>query len=125
MFVKYDLFKFQRKFSTERRCINFLFKQRWPNGFIYPRCKHIHYSFISTRKLYQCKNCKYQRSVTAGAIFHKTIKFLQKWFWMIFLITKNKRGLSILNMQKLLGQWLIRSIRPCKRETQFTNLVVD
>ena len=102
MSVKYDLFKFQRKFSTERRCINFLFKQRWPNGFICPRCKHKHYSFISTRRLYQCKNCKYQCSVTAGTIFHKTRKPLQKWFWMIFLITRTKTGQSILNMQKLL-----------------------
>lgn len=98
-----DLFQFQRQFSTERRCRDFLFKQRWPNGFVCPRCNHTKYSFISTRHHYQCKNCKYQASITAGTVFHKTRKSLKKWFWMIFLLTRNKTGQSIMHMQRLLN----------------------
>ena len=86
--MKFNLFEFQRMFPTEKRCHNFLFKQRWPDGFSCPRCGHNRFSFVSTRKLYQCKNCGYQASVTAGTIFHKTRKPLKQWFWMIFLITK-------------------------------------
>lgn len=100
--MTFDLFEFQRKFPTEQRCHTFLFKQRWPGGFICPRCQHKHYSFISTRKLYQCKNCAYQASVTAGTIFHKTRKPLKKWFWMIFLITRSKTGQSICHLQNIL-----------------------
>ncbi len=100
--MTFDLFEFQRKFPTEQRCHTFLFKQRWPEGFICPRCQHKHYSFISTRKLYQCKNCAHQASVTAGTIFHKTRKPLKKWFWMIFLITRSKTGQSICHLQNIL-----------------------
>lgn len=98
-----DLYAFQRKFSTERKCYNFLFKQRWPNGFICSKCKHKHYSFIIKRKLYQCKNCKYQVSVTAGTVFHKSRKPLKIWFWMIFFITRSKTGQSIRHLQRILN----------------------
>jgi len=100
--MNFDLFEFQRKFPTERRCHIFLFKQRWPDGFVCPKCQHKHYSFISTRNLYQCKKCTYQASVTAGTIFHKTRKPLRKWFWMIFMITRSKTGQSICHLQRLL-----------------------
>lgn len=100
--MSFDLFDFQYQFSTERRCHTFLFKQRWPDGFVCPRCQQKQYSFISTRKLYQCKSCTYQVSVTAGTIFHKTRKPLRKWFWMIFLITRSKTGQSIRHLQNLL-----------------------
>jgi len=100
--MEIDLFNFQKKFSTERRCHDFLFKQRWPSGFVCPRCHYTGFSFITTRNLYQCKKCKYQVSVTAGTIFHKSRKPLKKWFWMIFLITRSKSGQSIRYLQRLL-----------------------
>jgi transposase-like protein len=102
-FMDMDFFKFQKKFSTEKSCYKFLYKQRWPNGFICPRCYHTKYSYITKRKLYQCKNCKYQVSVTAGTIFHKSRKPLKKWFWMIFILTRSKTGQSIRYLQKVLG----------------------
>ena len=95
-------FQFQRKFSTNLRCYKYLFCQRWPDEFICPRCHHNKYSYHSTRGLYQCKNCHYQASVTAGTIFHKTRTPLKIWFWMIFLISRNKTGSSLLYMMRLL-----------------------
>lgn len=102
MSIKLEFFQFQRKFSTELRCYKFLLKQRWPDGFFCPRCQHDKFSFHSTRKLFQCKNCKYQVSVTAGTIFHKTRTPLRKWFWMIFMITRHKTGCSIRHLQAML-----------------------
>lgn len=100
--MKPGLLEFQRAFSTEQRCHKFLFEQRWPNGFKCPKCQAQHYSFVSTRKLYQCKSCKYQVSITAGTVFHKTRKPLVLWFVMIYLITKSKTGQSISYLQRLL-----------------------
>jgi len=98
----FEFFDFQRRFSTENRCIRYLFKQRWPNGFACPRCGHHYYSLHSTRNLYQCKKCKYQASVTSGTIFHGTRTPLRKWFWMIYLLTRNKTGCSISYLQQML-----------------------
>ena len=97
-----NFFQFQHKFSTDFKCYKYLFNQRWPNGFICPKCEHDKYSYHSTRRLFQCKRCKYQASVTAGTIFHKTRTPLKKWFWMIYLISRNKTGTSLLYIMRLL-----------------------
>lgn len=64
--------EFARRFAGEENCRKYLFKMRWPQGFVCPRCGHGEYYYHSGRKLCQCKACKYQASVTAGTVFHKT-----------------------------------------------------
>jgi transposase-like protein len=98
-----SLIEFQQGFSTEEACMEHLFRLRWPEGYRCPRCGHGSYCFHSTRKLYQCSKCKYQVSVTAGTIFHKTRTSLVKWFWMIFMMTRQKSGVSMLSLQRMLG----------------------
>jgi len=97
-----NLLNFNELFRTEEDCRQYLFKMRWPGGFICPQCGHNEYSFHSTRLLYQCKACKYQASVTAGTIFHKTRTSLSKWFWAILLIARQKSGISAKGLQRLL-----------------------
>jgi len=98
-----DLIQFQRKFSTEKACLDHLYKLRWPEGYRCPRCDHDKYSYHTVRNLYQCKSCKYQVSLTSGTIFHKTRTPLRKWFWMIFLMGNQKSGVSMLSIQKMLS----------------------
>lgn len=97
------LFEFQEKFATEEACRGYLVQQRWPEGFECPRCRNKEAGMHGTRDLYQCKKCRYQSSITTGTLFHKTRTPLRKWFWMIFIISQNKHGYSILGLQKLLG----------------------
>lgn len=97
-----SLIEFQQKFATEEACQQHLFRIRWPSGYRCPRCGHDKASFHSTRHLYQCKACKYQASLTAGTIFHKTRTPLKKWFWMIFLMGRQKSGVSMLSLQRML-----------------------
>ena len=97
-----SLIEFQQKFATEEACQQHLFCIRWPSGYRCPRCGHDQASFHSTRHLYQCKACKYQASLTAGTIFHKTRTPLRKWFWMIFLMGRQKSGVSMLSLQRML-----------------------
>ena len=98
-----NLIEFQRKFATEKACQDYLFHLRWPNNYQCPRCNHKKASFHTIRHLYQCKSCKYQVSLTAMTIFHKTRIPLKKWFWMIFLMSHQKNRPSILSLQKMLG----------------------
>lgn len=97
-----SLIEFQRKFATEKACQQHLFALRWPAGYRCPRCGHDKASFHRTRHLYQCKACKYQVSVTAGTIFHKTRIPLRKWFWVTFLMGRQKSGISMLSLQRML-----------------------
>lgn len=99
---KMSLLEFQEMFSTEEACREHLFQLRWPEGFNCPRCGCEKYSWHSTRHLCQCAACKYQASVTAGTIFHKTRTPIRKWFWMIFMLSGQKSGVSMLGLQRLL-----------------------
>lgn len=98
-----DLIEFQKKFRTEKQCERRLFKLRWPNGFKCPKCSHNEYFNLPKRKLFQCKECYYQVSLTAGTVMHKTRTPILKWFWAIYLVSTDKRGLSALSLSKRLN----------------------
>jgi transposase-like protein len=97
-----NLTEFQKKFSTEEACQKHLFHIRWPNGYQCPRCAHNQAYFHLNRHLYQCKECGYQASLTAGTIFHKTRIPLVKWFCMIFLMGRQKSDITLTSMQRML-----------------------
>src|SRR5450756_476921 len=105
-----SLLQFQRKFGTEKACQKQLFRLRWPEGFKCPRCGHAEAYFHSTRHLYQCKSCGYQASLKAGTVFHKTRTPLTKWFWLIWLMGRQKSGISMLSLQRRLE---IKSYKAC------------
>ncbi len=98
-----SLFQFHQTFSTEEDCAQYIFGLRWPKGFVCPRCQNDKYGLIRNRLLYRCKSCRYQASLTAGSIMHRTRTPLMVWFWTIFLVGCDKRGHSALSLSKELG----------------------
>ena len=98
-----SLLEWQKRFGTERACEKVLVKIRWSNGFVCPRCNSKDMSFIITRKKYQCSQCRYQVSITAGTLFHSTNLPLVKWFWAIYLTATDKGGISALRLSKHIG----------------------
>lgn len=97
-----SLLQFQKKFGTEKACRKHLFRLRWPNGYRCPRCQQGEAFIHRPRHLYQCKSCGYQVSLTAGTVFHKTRTPLTKWFWLIWLMGRQKSGISMLSLQRML-----------------------
>ncbi len=97
-----SLIEFQKKFSTEEACQEHLFHMRWPNCYQCPRCARDKFYYHQNRYLYQCKESGYQVSLTAGTIFHKTRTPLVKWFWMIFLMGRQKSGIAMTSLQRML-----------------------
>ncbi len=117
-----SLFEFHQRFPTEKECVEHLFNLRWPDGFICPRCHSQKYGFHSNRFLYQCKDCRYQASLTAGSVMHRTRTPLMVWFWAIFLVACDKRGHSALSVSKelMISYWvawtLLQKIRRAMAE---------
>lgn len=97
--------QFQQKFHSEEACYQHLYQMKWPDGFRCPKCGHNRAYEINTRKLplYECAQCKHQTTVTVGTIFEKTRTDLRIWFWAIFLIAHDKRGVSATFLAKELG----------------------
>lgn len=94
-----DIMEFMDNYGTEEQCRQHLFDNRWPDGFICPKCGHKEYFDVSSRNLYQCKACKYQASVTAGTIMDKTKTPLRKWFLAFYFMSEDKRGISALSLK--------------------------
>lgn len=98
----FSIFEFNKRYRTEEDCLQAIAKMRWPNGFICPKCEHDDGYRLHDRRVIECALCKYQTSITAGTMFHKTRIPLLKWFWMLFLIAQDKGGASALRLSKQL-----------------------
>lgn len=96
------LMDFEQRFSSERACKEYLFRLRWPEGFVCPRCSGQE-AWETDRGLYKCRKCGHQTSISAGTIFQDTKKPLQTWFRAIWYITNQKHGVSALGLQRALG----------------------
>lgn len=108
-----SLLDFQNQFSDERACWEYLVKVKWPDGIICNQCTNKKHDYIEKRKVFACRVCKRQTSVTAGTIFHKTRTPLRTWFWAIFIMATSKKGVPSLYLQRQLAikqyrtAWLI------------------
>ena len=94
--------EFVKQFSTEEQCRDYLFKLRWPDGFVCLRCGGGEYRILDN-KLYDCKKCKHQSSVIAGTIFQDTRSPLKTWFTAIWWVTTQKYGASAEGLKQVLG----------------------
>ena len=95
------------KFSSDEKCRDYLFQQRWPEGFLCPKCQGQKYWTVQrserTAPIYECTQCHHQTSVTAGTLFHRTKVALRLWFMAIFMVGVDKGGKSALALSRELG----------------------
>ncbi len=108
------LSEFMERYGSEESCVAALVRSRWPDGFRCPRCQAAQHYLIGhgARKLYQCRSCRHQASLTAGTMMDSTKLSLCTWFLAMYLISQAKTGLSALALKRHLGvnyrtAWLI------------------
>ena len=83
------MLEFEKQFGTEESCREYLYQMRWPDGFICPHCNPHEY-WIRESSQYQCKNCRYRISATAGTIFQDMRIPLRLWFRAIWHVVSQK-----------------------------------
>jgi transposase-like protein len=81
----------------------FFAKLRWPNGPFCPECGGVEHSYLSTRRLWKCKECKKQYSVKVGTIFESSALGLDKWLPAVWLVANSKNGISSHELGRALG----------------------
>ena len=125
---KMPLREFLNRFGTEESCRDYLAAQRWPDGFVCPKCGHKHGCHLSNG-LYQCTHCHRQTSVTAGTVLHHSHVSLSKWFLAFYFISQDKRGLSAVQLSNQIGvtyktAWsMLRRIRSAMGQRDATHLL--
>ena len=94
--------EFNRQFSTEEACWDYLVKLRWPEGFRCPDCGSPK-AWLTSNKLFRCGACESAVSVTAGTIFQDTRKPLKLWFQAMWWVVGQKNGVSAVGLNHVLG----------------------
>lgn len=95
-------------FATDDSAREYLEAVRWPDG---PVCAHCGETERVKRLegkshragLYQCYACKDQFTVTVGTVFEKSKVPLRKWLVAWYMLCSSKKGISALQMQRMLG----------------------
>jgi transposase-like protein len=100
--------QFEKLFSTDDACRQYLKVQRWPKGIRCPRCDNENVKPVSTMPFHwQCTNCVakggYRFSVLVGTIFENTNVALKTWFKVIYLMLTSKKGISALQIHRIMG----------------------
>lgn len=103
----------QSRFATDETARHYLEEIRWPNGVVCPHCKNENQKRIWKIKpnesakiragLRQCAECKNQFTVTVGTIFEDSHIPLRKWLVAWYLLCSSKKGISSLQIQRMLG----------------------
>jgi transposase-like protein len=94
-----------RYFSDPKVAFDFMVKLRWPDGVECPHCKCKDVRFISTRNIWECKECKTKKqfSVRVGTIFEDSALSLDKWLCAIWMIANAKNGVSSYEVHRSIG----------------------
>ena len=96
-------------FPTDDHCKTYLQKNRWPEGVRCPRCGNPevgqHGTWAFHWQCYQCseKGTSYRFSVLVGTIFENTKYALREWFRVIHLMLTSKKGISALQIHRIIG----------------------
>jgi hypothetical protein len=98
-----NLLQFQKRYDSQEACLEAIYAKRWPRGFVCSHCGHDDGHRLRKRRTIQCVSCRRQTSITAGTLFHKTKIPLKNWFWLIFLMSQDKGGISTMRAAALLG----------------------
>ena len=98
-----DLLTLLDDFSTDAKCRELLEDLRWPDGVACLRCGSKSISEIHNRPMYDCNDCRYQFSVTAGTIMHDSHLPLRKWFLAVYMMCSSKKGVSANQLKGTLG----------------------
>ncbi|MBU6419051.1 MAG: IS1595 family transposase, partial [Proteobacteria bacterium] len=78
---------------------------RWPTGVCCPTCGRVDVRFISTRRVWECKekHPKRQFSAKVGTIFEDSPLGLDKWFVAVWQVANCKNGISSYELARALG----------------------
>lgn len=90
-------------FSDLDVATEFVANLRWPDGPVCPDCGMKEHSYLTTRRLWKCKNCKRQFSVKVGTIFEDSPIALNKWLAAIWEVANDKNGISSHELGRKIG----------------------
>jgi len=91
-------------FSDPQRAFEYAKQLRWPDGnVVCPRCGKAKHSFIKTRRIWFCYECKKQFTLKLGTVFEDSPLGLDKWMAGFWMLVNCKNGVSSCQLARSLG----------------------
>ena len=102
---KFTVKQFNELFPDDDSCLDYMFKQAHGDMEVCHNCGLIEPSYyrVRNRKCYECKDCGYQIHPLAHTIFHKSSTSLRDWFYVIYLFSVSKNGVSAKEVERHTG----------------------
>jgi transposase-like protein len=95
-------------FHDATKAREWLEKELWPTGPICPKCGVVDQATLMKGEshrpgLYQCNACRKPFTVSVGTLYERSQVPLNKWFAATHLMMASKKGMSALQVGRLLG----------------------
>ena len=91
-------------FADSDRSFEFMRAIRWPDGVARcPHCESTNAGFLTTRRIWKCRDCRKQFSAKAGTVFEDSPLKLETWLPAVWCITNAKNGISSCELARALG----------------------
>lgn len=90
---------------TEDQAQTHLEQLRWPEGAQCPFCRLHQVTKLNGKRqgFYQCNRCRKQFTVRTGTIFERSHVPLSRWLQAVNLLCASKKGMSALQVSRMLG----------------------
>ncbi len=100
-----SILEFQKEFSTDEKCREYLEQQRWSGTPACPFCGSVNVHRFPNGKIFKCreKGCRNKFSVTVGTIYENTKIPITKWFLATYILSVHSKGISSLQLASWLG----------------------
>jgi transposase len=113
----YSLMEFSREFPDDAACLEHLWRSRFAEDGEHadcPKCKRLRkFHKVASRPSWSCDSCGHHIHPTAGTIFHKSATSLQLWFYVMYVMTSTRCGVSAKAIEREIGVGYKTAWRMC------------
>lgn len=102
--MKFTIADFDKIYPNEDACLEKIFQDKYNKNGICEKCnKKTKFHKRSGIKCYSCQYCGHCIFPLVGTIFEKSSTSLKSWFFVIFLFSVSKNGVSAKEIERQLG----------------------
>jgi hypothetical protein len=98
-----NLLNYIEHFSDEQSCRNYFKQVRIKAGIICKKCDSTKHYWLENRGVFECSKCRFRTTLKSGTVMENSRLPFKTWFFIFFLMTNTKKGLSACELQRQIG----------------------
>jgi transposase-like protein len=115
----YSLMEFVREFGDDAACLEHLWRSRFASDGSHAHCpkcgRERKFHKVASRPSWSCDTCGRHIHPLAGTIFEKSATSLHLWFYVLYLMTSTRCGISAKQVEREIGVTYKTAWRMCNK----------